>query len=268
MHASLTEPSKVTMTSTSEANRIPTLDKLGVAPTSVSDASAAPALAAAWLSAFARTLISGNPALVLALLRPDALWRDLLAFTWDFRTFDGAPAIADFLSATLPTAVPDSASFVLEDAQLQRPYPDLAWIVVRFSFTCTAGRASGVARLVPTPAGIWKAHHVFTNLEALHGHPERVAALRPRVPVPGAKWAEARGREVAFADKDPAVLIIGGGHCGLEIAARLRCLDVPALIVERSARIGDNWRGRYDSLCLHWPICASRPSFLVPPSPD
>jgi cation diffusion facilitator CzcD-associated flavoprotein CzcO len=38
---------------------------------------------------------------------------------------------------------------------------------------------------------------------------------------------------------------------GLSIAARLTQLDVDTLIVDREARIGDNWRKRYHALVLH-----------------
>jgi putative flavoprotein involved in K+ transport len=47
------------------------------------------------------------------------------------------------------------------------------------------------------------------------------------------------------------VLIVGGGHAGLSIAARLKALGVEALIVDRHARVGDNWRKRYQALRLH-----------------
>ena len=51
------------------------------------------------------------------------------------------------------------------------------------------------------------------------------------------------------------VVIVGGGQSGLDVAARLKHLDVPALIVEKQPRIGDQWRTRYAALCLHDPVC-------------
>ena len=47
------------------------------------------------------------------------------------------------------------------------------------------------------------------------------------------------------------MLVVGGGQAGLCIAARLKQLDVDTLVVDRMARIGDNWRKRYHSLTLH-----------------
>ena len=47
------------------------------------------------------------------------------------------------------------------------------------------------------------------------------------------------------------MLVVGGGQAGLSIAARLKQLQIDALIVDREARIGDNWRKRYHALTLH-----------------
>jgi len=49
-------------------------------------------------------------------------------------------------------------------------------------------------------------------------------------------------------------LIVGGGHSGLGVAARLKALGIPALVIEKNGRIGDNWRTRYEALCLHDPV--------------
>lgn len=39
-------------------------------------------------------------------------------------------------------------------------------------------------------------------------------------------------------------MILGAGQGGLTSAARLQQLQVPALIVDRNPRVGDNWRNR------------------------
>jgi len=53
---------------------------------------------------------------------------------------------------------------------------------------------------------------------------------------------------------NPNVLIIGGGQGGIDLAARLKKLNVPTLIVEKNQHAGDSWRKHYKSLCLHDPI--------------
>ena len=52
----------------------------------------------------------------------------------------------------------------------------------------------------------------------------------------------------------PYVLIVGGGQGGIALAARLKRLGVPAVVVEKNERAGDSWRKRYASLCLHDPV--------------
>ena len=67
----------------------------------------------------------------------------------------------------------------------------------------------------------------------------------------GANWLDQRQKALAYTDRDPAVVVVGGGQAGLSIAARLKALGVDTLIVDRHERIGDNWRRRYHSLTLH-----------------
>ena len=50
---------------------------------------------------------------------------------------------------------------------------------------------------------------------------------------------------------------------GLSAAARLKFLGINALVVEKNERIGDNWRNRYDSLCLHDSVCAGTTFYSV-----
>lgn len=46
-------------------------------------------------------------------------------------------------------------------------------------------------------------------------------------------------------------LIIGAGPAGLAVAGRLRQLDIPFEILEKSDHVADAWRRHYDRLCLH-----------------
>jgi len=137
-------------------------------------------------------------------------------------------------------------------------YPDLVWIMGFFTFETDIGLASGIFRLVPTLGEQqqirWKAHSIFTNLEDLKNFPEKTGSLRNQKSDHG-KWENLRKKEKRFEGSDPTVLIVGGGQSGLEIAARLKLLDVSTLVVERNERVGDNWRNRYDALCLHDPVC-------------
>jgi len=62
------------------------------------------------------------------------------------------------------------------------------------------------------------------------------------------------------------VLVVGGGHAGLSIAARLAQLEVDTLIVDRWPRIGDNWRRRYHALTLHNQVQVNHLPYLPFPS--
>ncbi|KAF9459685.1 hypothetical protein BDZ94DRAFT_1380914 [Collybia nuda] len=231
---------------------LPTLDYLNA---TVSNDLDVRQVAKTWFASFVAAVSSGDAKAVTGLFIPGSFWRDMLAFTWDFRTFSGVPAITQFLSDRLPVSRP-TAFAIRDDAylRLQRPFPDIAWINFMFDFETSAGLSSGVARLVPTANGEWKAYVVFTNLENLKDIPEKVGALRNQAPNHG-KWESDRKREIEFEGTvQPTVLVIGGGQSGLEIAARLKVFDIPTLVVEKNPRIGDNWRNRYEALCLHDPV--------------
>jgi NAD(P)-binding Rossmann-like domain len=244
---------------------LPTLDRLGASVPTDLDVRK---VATEWFSLFSAAASSGDAQAFASLFVHDAFWRDILALTWDFRSFSGLPTIIQFLSDRLGTVHP--TAFVLRDdasLALQQPFEDLAWISLMFDFETDVGIASGITRLVPTANGEWKACVVFTNLEDLKKFPERISHLRNDEMTHG-MWAEDRKRQNEFITndgkvQDPVVVIVGGGHCGLALAARLKSYDVPTLVVEKSERIGDSWRNRYDTLCLHSPVC----EFSLPPCP-
>ncbi|CCM06537.1 uncharacterized protein FIBRA_08811 [Fibroporia radiculosa] len=239
---------------------LPTLDRLGSTVPPDLDAQS---VATEWIHTFSQHISANNIVGIVSLFAEDGWWRDLLALTWDFRTFHGVVKIKKFLEDQLPVMKP--SPFKLKDASLLQPYSDLAWLVGSFDFETEVGIGSGIFRLVPTSSGTWKAYTMFTNLEDLKGFPEKVGSLRNPLPNHG-KWTSERERERSMVDGDPAVLIIGGGQCGLAVAARLKYLGVSALVVERKDRVGNNWRDRYEALCLHDPVACCHMPYLPFPS--
>lgn len=217
-----------------------------------------------WFSKFTKAVGLKDVPAIVDLILDGGYWRDMLALTWDFRTFEGKSAVSKFLQDQLGVFSPQQNTFALQRdlVELQQPYPDIAWIQAFFNFDTNVGQASGVFRLVPLPGGAWKAHVIYTNLEDLKGFPERIGSLRNYEPNHG-KWAAKREREREFLDEEPTVVVVGGGQSGLEIAARLKMLGMNALVVERNQRIGDNWRKRYAALCLHDPVCESANLILL-----
>jgi cation diffusion facilitator CzcD-associated flavoprotein CzcO len=79
-------------------------------------------------------------------------------------------------------------------------------------------------------------------------------------------WADRRATRREFRDADPRVVVIGAGHCGLEVAAELGEMGVPTLVIERNARVGDNWRKRYHSLVMHDPVHSNHMPYLPFPT--
>ncbi|KAF9448282.1 FAD/NAD(P)-binding domain-containing protein [Macrolepiota fuliginosa MF-IS2] len=218
-----------------------------------------------WFSVFSGAIEAKDASAVANLLLPDSFWRDFLALTWDFRTFHGQDKITQFLKDQLPVIKVRNIKLKDDYLGLQQPYPDFAWINTMFDFETDVGIGSGIVRLVPTHNGDWKAHVVFTNMEDLKGFPEKIGALRNPLPNHGL-WEQQRRKEAEFKDTDPTVLIIGAGQSGLEMAARLKALGVSALIVEKNSRIGDNWRNRYEALCLHDPVWYDHMPYMPFPS--
>lgn len=213
--------------------------------------------AASWLESFGQALAACDPASVAALFRPDGYWRDVLALSWRLTTVSGAPAIEALLRETLATARP-------RGVRLPADRTPPRWVVragtevieTIFVFETAFGVGSGVVRLVADPSapGVLQAWTMVTTLDALHqarSETEGKQALEYSREFGGENWLDKRNKARAYTDRDPAVIVVGGGQAGLAIAARLGQLGVDTLIVDRQARIGDNWRKRYHSLTLH-----------------
>lgn len=244
------------MTSSSLEHQIflPTLSRLGVT-NPPKDIEVAKVLND-WGSRFFKALSSNDVDEVVSLIVQEGLWRDMLALTWNFRTLFKSENIRKMLTARLEQT--KITNLKLSDHKDKQPAltqtPDLIWIQAFFDFETAVGICSGIVRLVPLPNGEWKAHTVYTNLEEIKGFPPKAGYYRSSESNHGF-WADQRAKEIAFEDREPRVLIIGGGQSGLDTAVRLKYQGVSCLIIEKNPRIGDNWRNRYNALCLHDSVC-------------
>ncbi|KAL0567620.1 hypothetical protein V5O48_014372 [Marasmius crinis-equi] len=245
---------------------LPTFEHLGV-QFSASDIDASE-IARDWFSAFTKHVTSNNVDGIADLFAAESYWRDMLALTWDFRTFIGRDKITQFLQDRLD--ISQLSAFKLREdgsTMLSQPGPDLAWVQFMFDFEVgKVGIGMGIGRLIPQADGSWKCHCMYTNLEDLQDHPEKIGPLRDAEPSHGV-WTEQRRKEAAFEDSEPVALIMGGGQTGLMIGARLKMLGVSHLIVEKTPRVGDNWRNRYEALCLHDPVWSDHMPYIpFPPN--
>lgn len=230
----------------------------------------APAEAQAWLDGFAAALQAQDAKAAAELFLADGLWRDVLAFTWNLQTQFGRGQIEATLRDTLARTKP--ANFHIPTNRTPPRWVSRAGretIEVIFEFETAVGTCHGVVRLVPHE-GLLRAWTVVTNLQELRGHEEfkkaEVAGSDTRT-FGGENWLDRLAKQRAYADRDPAVLVVGGGQAGLSIAARLHQLGVDTLIVDRHERIGDNWRKRYHSLTLHNEVHVNHlPYIPFPPS--
>ena len=181
-----------------------------------------------WLQKFSSALERGDINAAAALFEPDGFWRDLVSFTWNIKTCEGRAEIKAMLAARLAEVKP--RNFV----------PKGEW----FTFETEVGRGVGHLRLRGKQA--WT---LLTTLQELKGFEEKRENGIP-----------------ASAGMTPYVVIVGGGQGGIALAARLKRLNVPAVVVEKNERAGDSWRKRYKALCLHDPVWYDHMPYL--PFPD
>jgi hypothetical protein len=231
------------------------------------------ALVSAWLEDFEVSLGARDGKALAALFQADSHWRDLLAFTWHLTPCLGADAIGTALAAAQGKT--QASGFRVSGTRTPpRRVRRLGIDVIEgmIEFETAIGRGEGVVRLVPGDGSAMKAWVLLTTLEELKGFEEHVGARRPTGEAysrnfGGENWLDQCIKAREYADRDPAVLVVGGGQAGLAIAARLNQLDVDTLVVDRHERIGDNWRKRYHSLALHNQIVANHlPYMPFPPT--
>ena len=125
-----------------------------------------------------------------------------------------------------------------------------------FRYETAVGRGFGVVRLPASDPT--RAFQLMTNLHELKGFEEKIGERRPTGAAysrnfGGTNWKDQRIASERYIDREPTVLVVGGGQAGLTVAATLGHLSVDTLVIDRLARVGDCWRTRYHSLALHNP---------------
>ncbi|KAF5013867.1 hypothetical protein FDECE_148 [Fusarium decemcellulare] len=223
-----------------------------------------------WLKKFQEVVKTGTYTDVASLFHGDAWIRDFLTFSWDFRTIQGSEALSSYIKKQ------DAATLVSIKARdhgkfqpiFKTPAPEVHWVESMFEFETSVGRGKGMLRLVSGNDNVWKGYLINFTLQELKGFEEQSGLRRPHgyVDPRGGTWGERRERQKEFLDEDPAVFVIGAGQSGIEIAVRLRHVGLPTLIIDKNARVGDNWRKRYRTLMTHDPIQYCHLPFIPFPS--
>jgi cation diffusion facilitator CzcD-associated flavoprotein CzcO len=211
-----------------------------------------------WLVQFEAAFTDADEGALQALFHPDSFWRDVLALSWNIQTIIGGDAIAKHLQASAAAGPKNFAIDPARAAPRRVTRAGTTAIEAMFKFETAIGRGNGILRLIPDQAdgNRPKAWTLLTTLEELKGFEEQQGSTRPRGQAysrdfRGPNWLDQRKASAGYADRDPAVLVVGGGQAGLAMAARLKQLKVDTLIVDRWPRVGDNWRRRYHALTLH-----------------
>ncbi|KAJ7615365.1 FAD/NAD(P)-binding domain-containing protein [Roridomyces roridus] len=195
---------------------------------------------------------------------PTGWLRDLLCFSWDFKSTAGRGKIAEFLSE--PSGPNGKSRFQqagLRDFELDKSIlpakfevpgnPPLEGMSAAFTFAISSPPAigRGFVRLLSDEDGVWRAFTLFTNMQDLVGHEEPTEGIEGYF---GTTWEDEYAKKMAEIENDPTVLIVGGGQGGLMCAARFGRMGIRSLVVEKTARVGDVWRNRYPNLSLHTTI--------------
>lgn len=203
-----------------------------------------------WLREFNGKLETGPPSAAADLFAAESYWRDLVALTWNVKTVDGAEGVRRMLEATARNSALRNFEMVGEASEADGVAESF------LKFETAVARGIGHLRLNRD-----KAVTLLTAMDELKGHEEASGPTRPMGVDHGAfegrtTWRESRLRtnDELGTTRQPYAMIVGGGQAGIALAARLKQLGVPTLVLEKNARPGDSWRNRYRTLVLHDPV--------------
>ncbi len=215
-----------------------------------------------WLSRFGTALDRQDWSAAADLFGDECYWRDLVSFTWNIKTLEGNDEIQALLAATIADVQP--GHWQIAGEATDENGVTAGW----FTFETAVVRGKGYVRL---KAG--KCWTLLTTMTELKGFEEKHGATRSFGTQHGVfkhrkTWLERKTQDEADLGEvsQPYCVIIGGGQGGIGLAARLKRLEVPTIIIEKNPHAGDSWRKRYKSLCLHDPVWYDHLPYL--PFPD
>jgi putative flavoprotein involved in K+ transport len=199
-----------------------------------------------WLAEFFRCVRFREHHLASNLFLEEGCWRDLLAFSWNIITVEGKKDVVDMLKATSNRV--SVAEWEIERSSLIGQDGDSYW----FTFSTSIANCKGKLTLKGGKCSV-----LFTSVDELIGHEEATLTRRKKgyinKAIKGRKtWLDERieeEKELGYSEQ-PYVVVVGGGQGGIGLAARLKVLGVPTIVVDKNERPGDSWRNRYHSLYL------------------
>lgn len=221
-----------------------------------------------WLADLASATAGQDPHLFRSLFDTSAVWRDNAAVTWSFEQAHDRDAFEQrWLTAA---AEMEATNFRFTDEWhlpgevVTNGAPAFELI---FAFETSVGHCTGLVSGDADPSAPYGFHAtlMYTRLDELKSAP-----TRPPFPKgygftpdhPEQNWLENREVRHSFEDRDPTVLIVGGGHGGMSVAASLDRIGIDNLIIDKNPRVGDNWRLRYHNLALHNPTAMNHLPYI------
>jgi cation diffusion facilitator CzcD-associated flavoprotein CzcO len=216
---------------------------------------AAGEMAREWIGAFGAALRASSAPALSELFAGECHWRNIFGLSWQFSTVSGVDTLVPELLARAAEA--GATDFRIDEAALTPRKALLAGrevVEAVFSFSTVNGPGIGALRLLGAPDGLAKAWFISTTLDfdqICEARANRQAATSHARDFAAPDWLEQRRAASAYRDREPDVLIVGGGHAGISAAVELKRIGLHALVIDRQERVGDNWRHRYRGLKLH-----------------
>ena len=208
-----------------------------------------------WVRAFGLALTSGDDKALAKLFLPDSHWRNLFGISWQLATSSGNETLCHELSRRVSEV--RATGFRVNTTALAPRSAVVAGREVIEAIICfdtINGPGIGSVRLVCPAHASPVAWTISTSLDfnkicdARSGNNAPVYHARDFA---SRDWFDERQAETAFDDREPDVLIVGGGHAGISAAVELKRIGLDALVIDKAGRVGDNWRLRYRGLKLH-----------------
>jgi putative flavoprotein involved in K+ transport len=199
-----------------------------------------------WLSKFGECFEAQNVERAVSMFAETGCWRDLLSFSWNIITVTGKEDIGKMFKVTCSRI--NAWGWKIEGDVIRNGEELSCW----FTFETEVSLCKGKLTLIDGRCTVF-----FTSAMELKGYDERTFARRK----PGYINSVVRDRKTWLDCKEdeegrlgyseqPYVVVVGGGQGGIGLAARLRMLGVPTIVIDKNNKPGDSWRNRYHSLYL------------------
>src|SRR5260370_16857181 len=198
-----------------------------------------------WVRAFGLALTSTDDKALAKLFLPDSHWRNLFGISWQLAASSGDETLCHELSRRASEVHATGLRLDATDLAPRSAVVDGREVIEAIiCFDTINGPGIGAVRLVCPAHASPVAWTISTSLDfdkicdARSGNNAPVSHTRD---FSGSDWFDQRQAETAFDDREPDVLIVGGGHAGISAAVELKRIGLDALVIDKAGRVGDNW---------------------------